>query len=71
MPESFIPVWMSVGEAENFRSLLQELGEDPMAEFPEREFDLIDSALREQRPRSFEEMEVEGGGGVTYDGDDA
>ena len=59
MPESFIPVWMSIGEAEGFRSLLQELAADPTAEFPEREFDLIDSALREERPRTFGEMEKE------------
>ena len=61
MPASFIPVWMSIGEAESFRSLLQEMADDPMAEFPEREFDLIDTALQEEPPRSYEEMVAEHG----------
>ncbi len=59
MPESFIPVWMSLGEAEEFRRFLQEEARSTDGEFPEREFDLIDSSLREERPRSFETMEKE------------
>jgi hypothetical protein len=59
MPESFIPVWMSLGEAEEFRRFLQEEARSAEGEFPEREFELLDSALREERPRSFDEMQAE------------
>ncbi len=59
MPESFIPVWMSLGEAEEFRRFLQEEARTTDGEFPEREFGLIETALRDERPRSFEAMEKE------------
>lgn len=59
MPESFIPVWMSLGEAEEFRRFLQEEARSTEGEFPERELELINSALREERPRSFEQLEAE------------
>jgi hypothetical protein len=59
MPESFIPVWMSLGEATEFRRFLQEEARSTEGEFPEREFELIDSALRDEKPRSFEQMEAE------------
>lgn len=58
MPESFIPVWMSIGEAEQFRATLGEL-EDSEAGLPERELSLIEGALERERPRSFEQMQVE------------
>lgn len=59
MPESFIPVWMSIGEAEEFRRFLQEEARSAEGEFPEREFELIDSALENERPRSYVAMEAE------------
>lgn len=59
MPESFIPVWMSLGEAEEFRRFLQEEARSTDGEFPEREFELINTALEEERPRSFEELQAE------------
>jgi DNA-directed RNA polymerase subunit M/transcription elongation factor TFIIS len=59
MPESFIPVWMSIGEAEEFRRFLQEEARSSEGEFPEREFELIDTALRDEKPRSFQQMEAE------------
>lgn len=58
MPESFIPVWMSIGEAEQLRATLGEL-EDSEAGLPERELSLIDGALEEEKPRSFEQMQAE------------
>ena len=58
MPESFIPVWMSVGEAENFRSTLHEL-DDSEAGLPERELSLIEGALERERPRTYAEMDAE------------
>lgn len=59
MPESFIPVWMSIGEAQEFRCFLQEQARTTDGEFPGREFDLIDHALGTERPRSFDEMKAE------------
>jgi hypothetical protein len=59
MPESFIPVWMSLGEATEFRRFLQEEARSTEGEFPEREFVLIDTALGGERPRSFAEMDAE------------
>jgi hypothetical protein len=59
MPESFIPVWMSIGEAEEFRRFLQEEARSTDGEFPEREYSLIDGALTEERPRTFEQMQAE------------
>lgn len=59
MPESFIPVWMSLGEATEFRRFLQEEARSTEDEFPEREFELIDTALRDEHPRSFAEMDAE------------
>jgi hypothetical protein len=58
MPESFIPVWMSVGEAENFQRTLHEL-DDSEAGLPERELSLIEGALERERRRSYAEMDAE------------
>jgi hypothetical protein len=58
MPESFIPVWMSVGEAENFQRTLHEL-DGSEAGLPERELSLIEGALERERPRTYAEMEAE------------
>lgn len=58
MPESFIPIWMSVGEAENLRRTLYEL-ENSEAGLPERELSLVDGALERERRRTFQEMQAE------------
>lgn len=58
MPESFIPVWMSVGEAENFKRTLHEL-DDSEAGLPERELSLIEGALERERRRTYAEMDAE------------
>jgi hypothetical protein len=58
-PTRFIPVWMSLAEAEEFRRFLQEEARTTDGEFPEREFGLVESALREERSRSFDEMQLE------------
>jgi hypothetical protein len=58
MPESFIPVWMSVGEAENFQRTLNELDHSE-AGLPERELSLIEGALERERPRTYAEMDAE------------
>jgi hypothetical protein len=58
MPESFIPVWMSVGEAEKFQETLAELAGSE-AGFPEREWGLITGALDNERRRSYAEMDAE------------
>jgi len=64
MPESFIPVWMSVSEAEEFRDWLAS-----MDDFQEREHGILESALSRQRPRSYDEMQAERGLVVGGDGE--
>lgn len=59
MPESFIPVWMSIGEAEEFRRFLQDEARSDDGEFPEREYSLIEGAIEEERPRTFDQMQAE------------
>lgn len=64
MPESFIPVWMSVGEAESAVAFIRGLPD--FVEHPEHLYDTIHDALEEERPRSFAEMERERGTAVQF-----
>jgi hypothetical protein len=52
MPESYIPIWMSLGEAHNLWEALGELDADRLTA-------IVSDAIEDERPRSHAEMEAE------------
>lgn len=56
MPESFVPVWLSIGEVE---TALRWDAENQRCTLPGHLRESFEDALEDERPRSFEEMEAE------------
>lgn len=56
MPESFVPVWLSIGE---IQTALRWDVEDARCCLPGHLRESFEDALEDERPRTFEEMEAE------------